>query len=592
VLYVFEEVKLLDGRRDKMNKHIIFGAVALVTLMAARASAQEKQGATGTEAAKTPPAKTEKAKDDKVAPAKTEKAKDDKVAPAKTEKAKDDKVAPAKTEKAKDDKVAPAKTEKAAGVKAAPAKAKGEKGKVKEEQPAPPPPPPPPRENTFELCQDRADNDGDGHVDCDDQDCEVFAACVQKAGRPNKMTEPPQAPEAGPVDCSDGKDNDGNGKIDCVDEACLYEYWCRSTPTAWNAPTEQGAQCGDSLDNDADGLVDCDEPACNASVYCVPGPEEGLRCRDNKDNDKNGLIDCEEEGCRRSYYCRKRIYYTPLTPGRPMAWMVSLGVGLALPNWSQPEANGEVLENGSRQPVPFDAKVGLALNLEVAYMPLSWLGGGISSTIAGIWDSSREPFETDYTTYKYDAAKLQGSIGGFVRLQVPVWERFVPFVNLHVGYTYSKYYWVVYPATDSWSNIDQGYYSARATPEYGVGHASFMVEPGFDAFVRARTVAIGLRAQLPVATIKWSAHSTDSAALFLSVSYTPTWRERPVIRPEYANPVPRTAEEQTTSPAAAEDKPVDPSAAPSSEPLPPAAEPTQKQTGGAVEAAPKPKQVR
>jgi hypothetical protein len=33
-------------------------------------------------------------------------------------------------------------------------------------------------ENTIALCQDDADNDGDGHVDCDDQDCTIFAICV------------------------------------------------------------------------------------------------------------------------------------------------------------------------------------------------------------------------------------------------------------------------------------------------------------------------------------------------------------------------------------------------------------------------------
>src|SRR4051794_21766196 len=34
------------------------------------------------------------------------------------------------------------------------------------------------RENTRALCTDGRDNDGDGHVDCADQDCQELAVCV------------------------------------------------------------------------------------------------------------------------------------------------------------------------------------------------------------------------------------------------------------------------------------------------------------------------------------------------------------------------------------------------------------------------------
>jgi hypothetical protein len=34
------------------------------------------------------------------------------------------------------------------------------------------------QENTLEGCKDGLDNDADGHVDCDDQDCEIYAMCV------------------------------------------------------------------------------------------------------------------------------------------------------------------------------------------------------------------------------------------------------------------------------------------------------------------------------------------------------------------------------------------------------------------------------
>ena len=45
------------------------------------------------------------------------------------------------------------------------------------------------QENTLEGCRDRQDNDGDGHVDCDDQDCEIYAMCLEQ---PAPQKEPQQ----------------------------------------------------------------------------------------------------------------------------------------------------------------------------------------------------------------------------------------------------------------------------------------------------------------------------------------------------------------------------------------------------------------
>ena len=49
-------------------------------------------------------------------------------------------------------------------------------------------------ENTVDACSDNLDNDNDGHVDCDDQDCEIFALCVRApAPAPELETEVLQA---------------------------------------------------------------------------------------------------------------------------------------------------------------------------------------------------------------------------------------------------------------------------------------------------------------------------------------------------------------------------------------------------------------
>lgn len=51
------------------------------------------------------------------------------------------------------------------------------------------------QENSVAMCGDGHDNDGDGHVDCEDQDCEIFAVCVR---RPAAAPATPPAPAAQP----------------------------------------------------------------------------------------------------------------------------------------------------------------------------------------------------------------------------------------------------------------------------------------------------------------------------------------------------------------------------------------------------------
>jgi hypothetical protein len=52
-------------------------------------------------------------------------------------------------------------------------------------------PPPLARENTLEACTDGVDNDGDGHVDCADQDCEIYAVCLQPTAVVPAVPAPP-----------------------------------------------------------------------------------------------------------------------------------------------------------------------------------------------------------------------------------------------------------------------------------------------------------------------------------------------------------------------------------------------------------------
>ena len=76
-----------------------------------------------------------------------------------------------------------------------------------------------------ENCNDGIDNDDDGYVDCEDQDCN----CVE--------------------DCDDGIDNDGDGLVDGADPDC-------------EEPTETLEQCCDGIDNDGDGFIDEEDSDC------------------------------------------------------------------------------------------------------------------------------------------------------------------------------------------------------------------------------------------------------------------------------------------------------------------------------------------
>ena len=92
---------------------------------------------------------------------------------------------------------------------------------------------------TFSECSDTIANDGDGLIDCDDDDCDTVTACFEAI-------------------CDDGNDNDADGQIDCADDDCLTNDDC----------IETGPECADTTDNDGDGQIDCADTDCAASIAC------------------------------------------------------------------------------------------------------------------------------------------------------------------------------------------------------------------------------------------------------------------------------------------------------------------------------------
>ena len=58
-------------------------------------------------------------------------------------------------------------------------------------------------EGPVEICDNSRDDDGDGRIDCDDDDCALQPSCLMESS------------------CDDGVDNDGNGLTDCDDPTCV-----------------------------------------------------------------------------------------------------------------------------------------------------------------------------------------------------------------------------------------------------------------------------------------------------------------------------------------------------------------------------------
>lgn len=126
-----------------------------------------------------------------------------------------------------------------------------------------------------EACGDGVDNDDDGFVDCEDDECSDDPACD----------------EAPVEDCADGTDDDGDGLVDCDDTDCADDPVCVDE------------DCGNGVDDDGDGDVDCDDADCVGDDACA---SEG-DCFDGNDDDGDGLVDCDDPDCSTEPACGAEI---------------------------------------------------------------------------------------------------------------------------------------------------------------------------------------------------------------------------------------------------------------------------------------------
>ncbi len=331
-------------------------------------------------------------------------------------------------------------------------------------------------ENTLEMCQDAEDNDADSHVDCDDQDCEIFAICI-------------------------------------AEEAPPEEEVTASLPQTVRVPvqfplTEQGLQCRDGVDNNENGLIDCHDPTCQPSYYCrrvmyerpappnkIPGlfintgvgialPNYRLPTGETKWPDPN----------------TEDVYKVPFDPD--MGTMIDLQVGYL-----------------------FMKYIGVGLSLKSAFT---------FATNRILFFLSKD----DPDFYKYNGSKYYGNVSGFFRVQWPA-GIVVPHLSFHVGYSVSQFTWRIYDRLNPWSDIDDyevddSEYIIGDQTEIRSGrkrHFTFALEPGVDFFVVKRLFGIGIKAWLPV--IASANPEADNVGVLLNLTFTPTWREPLQLKPEY-----------------------------------------------------------
>ena len=194
-----------------------------------------------------------------------------------------------------------------------------------------------------EVCNNGADEDEDGLVDCADGDCAGFSYCQPQICGDGKVEggEVCDGLQLGGKDCAALGFEGGKlaCKVDCtwdvsscakssiwvcgdgvrnMDEACDGsvpagedcksmgfvdgKLGCKSDCTIDSSKCIGPEVCGNGLDDDKDGAIDCSDMNCMAEMSCISVNE--VACDDFSDNDKDGLFDCEDpDDCQTLSMC-------------------------------------------------------------------------------------------------------------------------------------------------------------------------------------------------------------------------------------------------------------------------------------------------
>ncbi len=146
-------------------------------------------------------------------------------------------------------------------------------------------------ENTLDRCDDSLDNDGDGHTDCEDQDCEVFVMC--EGGGDSDGDADMDTDADGDTDADTDSDSDlcppGVEGCPCTpDELCERDLICIAgicvgAMADGDADTDVDTDADTDIDTDVDTDADTDTgdacPAGNEGCPCAGGLcEDALTC--------------------------------------------------------------------------------------------------------------------------------------------------------------------------------------------------------------------------------------------------------------------------------------------------------------------------
>jgi hypothetical protein len=150
------------------------------------------------------------------------------------------------------------------------------------------------------VCDDNADDDGDGAKDCADSDCDnQTRACTAGDAARNCIC---VGRTIGEANCGDTIDNEPtpDGFIDCVEEECSGKS-CGTGCVCTNYIKKEIA-CGDGLNNDGTEGTDCADSdcagqSCGTGCLCQGGKAVETVCTDGVNNDKTEGTDCGDPDC-------------------------------------------------------------------------------------------------------------------------------------------------------------------------------------------------------------------------------------------------------------------------------------------------------
>ena len=183
--------------------------------------------------------------------------------------------------------------------------------------------------STTEICDNQLDDDCDGAIDCDDEDCAESLAC-----QPEPEPEPEPYCGDGNLDeteeCDDGNTEDGDGcsalcGIEPQPECTLEEtqpcdtgflgicgagtqicseqgFWGECVQNT----TSTAEICDNQLDDDCDGTIDCDDEDCAEDLACQPEPYCGdgvINGEEQCDEGENNGTECVPEYDSSCTYC-------------------------------------------------------------------------------------------------------------------------------------------------------------------------------------------------------------------------------------------------------------------------------------------------